>query len=306
MLSIVTTVYKSEQFLPEFVSQCLEALYTLRIDTYEIVFVLDGITDSSREWLLDKKKEVPQIRIAELSRNFGHHYAAYAGLEQSRGSLVFLIDCDLEVSPLELVVFYQQLHDKKVDVVYGYQSIRKGAWVERTFGGLFWKAFNALCDVKVPENIVTERLMTRNYVHALMSVRDRNLFMAGIMYWVGFVQVGVPVEKKQRHGKSTYTLLKRVELLIEAVTSFSEKPLRLIFLLGVCITTVTFGFGGYYLVRKLLFPNTILTGYTSLILAMLFGVGVLTSISGILGLYLSRIFKQANQRPTYIIKTLYE
>jgi putative glycosyltransferase len=282
------------------------ALQKLNIDSFEIVFVLDGITDDSKQWLLERKMALPQIKVVELSRNFGHHYAAYAGLELSKGSILFLIDCDMEVSPLVLVDFYKKHQEQKADVVYGYQITRKGSWAERTLGGLFWKAFNALSDVKVPANVVTERLMTRKYIQALLTVRDRNLFMAGIMYWVGFEQIGMAVEKKQRQGKSSYSILKRVELLIEAVTSFSEKPLRLIFFLGLFISTITFVTGLYFLVRKLLFPEAVLTGYTSLIIAMLFGVGILTSISGILGLYLSRIFKQVNQRPTYIVKSIYE
>src|SRR5690554_323595 len=126
-LSIVTTVYKSEIYLLEFLDQAEQALARLGCREYELVFVLDGITDESKGLLLNKQKSTPQIKIVELSRNFGHHPAMSAGLNFATGDLVFLIDCDLEVSPLALVEFTELHRRSGADVVYGVQEIRKGA-----------------------------------------------------------------------------------------------------------------------------------------------------------------------------------
>ena len=239
-LSVVTTIYRSEKYLNEFIELILAAVNNLSIDSYELIFVLDGITDNSKKVLLEQKVSVAQINIIELSRNFGHHYAASAGLSNATGEYIFIIDCDLEVSPTILVDFMKKMKGSDADVVYGVQKSWKGKFIEKQLGGLFWKVFNMLIDNKVPNNVVTERLMNRNYLEALNSLGDKNIFFAGPMYLVGFNQIGVEVEKSQRKGKSTYGVLKRVSLLVEAITSFSEKPLKLIFKFGLAITATNY------------------------------------------------------------------
>jgi putative glycosyltransferase len=304
-LSIVTTVYKSEKYLPEFIELILQSIKEIGINNFELLFVLDGITDASKEYLLAQKKDIPQIVVVELSRNFGHHYAASAGLNNATGDLVFLIDCDLEVSPTVLTAFYNELKKQSCDVVYGVQKMRKGGFTERFFGGLFWKMINELSDTKIPHNIVTERLMTRNYIDALNSMGDKNLFMAGLMYWAGFNQVAVPVDKKQRTGKSSYSFAKRISLVFEAVTSFSERPLKILFKIGLYITALSILASAYLLIKKILYPETIFMGYTSVFTLILFSLGMLISSIGIVGIYLSRIFKQVQNRPLFIIKKIY-
>lgn len=304
-LSIVTTVYKSEKYLPEFIALILQSIKEIGINNFELLFVLDGITDASKEYLLARKKDIPQIVVVELSRNFGHHYAASAGLNTASGDLVFLIDCDLEVSPTVLTAFFHELKKQSCDVVYGVQKMRKGGFTERFFGGLFWKMINALSDTKIPHNIVTERLMTRNYIDALNSMGDKNLFMAGLMYWAGFNQVGVPVDKKQRTGQSSYSFGRRISLVFEAVTSFSERPLKILFKIGLYITALSVIASVYLLIKKILYPNTIFMGYTSVFTLILFSLGMLISSIGIVGIYLSRIFKQVQNRPLFIIKKIY-
>lgn len=305
-LSIVTTVFKSESYLPEFLRLTEEALSKLACQSYEMVFVLDGISDDSKAFLLDKQKLSPQVKIVELSRNFGHHPAMSAGLSFATGDLVFLIDCDLEVSPLVLVEFAALLQSSGADVVYGVQEVRKGAFIERTMGGMFWKIFNYLSDTKVPLNTVTERLMTRNYVDALLTVGDRNVFLAGMMHWIGYKQMPCIVQKGQREGESTYTLSKRVNLLVEAITSFSEKPLRLLFYLGVVVLVMTSVVATAFIIRKLLYPETVLMGFTSLVVVLLFGVGMILSALGLVGIYLSKVFNQVKGRPLYAVKKIYQ
>lgn len=304
-LSIVTTVFKSERYLPEFLRLAEEALTQIGCQSYEFIFVLDGISDDSKAILLDKQKSTPQLKIVELSRNFGHHPAMSAGLSFATGDSVFLIDCDLEVSPLVLVEFAALLQDSGVDVVYGVQEVRKGAFIERTLGGLFWKVFNYLSDTKIPLNTVTERLMNRNYVDALLTVGDKNVFLAGMMYWIGFEQIPCMVRKGQRKEESTYTLRKRINLLVDAITSFSEKPLRLLFYLGILVLVATSVIASAFVIRKLLYPETILLGFTSVIVVLLFGVGMILSALGLIGIYLSKIFNQVKDRPLYAVKKVY-
>ncbi len=260
--------------------------------------------DDSLVYALERRADISQLAIIDLSRNFGHHHAIQAGLQHARGKLVFLIDCDLEVSPLILAEFHHKLRESGCDVVFGYQEARKGGRFEQISGGLFWKGFNLLSDIKIPENILTERIMSRRYIEALLQMGDRNLFLSGMMSWTGFQQIGVPVVKKQRAGGGTYTLMRRIGLMVNAVSSFSAQPLVWLFNTGVTITLLSFSFAFYLIFRKLFFDDTLL-GFTSLMTVMTLSLGILTTATGIVGIYLGKIFTQVQNRPTYIVRDIY-
>src|SRR5690606_12103171 len=127
-------------------------------------------------------------------------------------------------------------NEKDVDVVYGYQEKRKGRFIESLGGRFFYWSINKISEVKIPENILSERLMRKQYVESLNSLGDANLFMGGMMYWTGYNQIGLPVAEGLRGGESTYSTRKRLELMLQAVTSFSGKPLEYLFYSGLLIT----------------------------------------------------------------------
>jgi putative glycosyltransferase len=303
-LSIVSTMYRSRQFLDQFLKQCLQSVHDIGCTKFEIVLVNDGSPDDSVDYAISRKHDIPELVIVDLSRNFGHHYAMQAGLRHARGELIMLIDCDLEVSPMILRQFKERMEETGCDMVYGYQELRKGGVFERASGGFFYKAFNLLSDIKIPENIATERLMTRRYVEALMQLGDHNLFMGGMMSWVGFDQIGIPVKKKQREGKSSYTLLRRIHLMVNAISSFSAVPLVWMFNVGMFITAASFGYLFYLLFRKILFNDTMI-GFTSMMALMTLSLGILTTGLGIIGIYVGKVFTQVQNRPTYIVKDIY-
>lgn len=304
-ISIITMVYRSAAFLSPFTRQIRDALHEAGLEDHEIIFVNDGSPDSSLEHLLDMRRQDERIKIVDLARNFGHHKAAIAGLAHSRGELVFMIDCDLEVSPETFPRFLDALRDNDADVVYGVQKKRKGGLVEKLGGSVFWKLFNLLSDTKVPESVLTERLMTRSYVDALLSLGDRNIFLAGMMHWPGFRQVGITVEKRVRDGDSTYSMRKRLSLLIEAITSFSTVPLKLMLALGLALTGCASIFALGLLARKLLHPSSVLLGFTTLAVLIIGIGGVIITLMGVLGLYVSRIFVQTQARPIFIVRNFH-
>lgn len=303
-ISIVSTLYRSRPFLESFLTECLQAVAEIKCSRFEILLVNDGSPDDSLAYALERRTDIPQLVVMDLSRNFGHHHAIQAGLQHARGGLIFLIDCDLEVSPLVLVEFHRKLCELGCDVVFGYQEARKGGRFEQVSGNLFWKGFNFLSDIKIPENIVTERIMTRRFVEALLQMGDRNLFLAGMMGWAGFQQFGLPVVKKQRDGRSSYTLARRIGLMVNAVSSFSAQPLIWLFNIGVTITLLSFSFAFYLLLRKLFFDDTLL-GFTSVMTVMTLSLGILTTAMGLVGIYLGKVFNQVQNRPTYIVKDIY-
>lgn len=302
--SVVSTMYRSQSFLAQFLDETLQALETIDARTYEIVLVNDGSPDDSLAYALERQRDIPQLVVVDLSRNFGHHHAMQAGLTVTSGERVFLIDCDLEVAPAVLVELAGKQDATGADLVYGYQEVRKGGWLERASGGIFWKGFNLLSDTKIPENVLTERVMTRRFVDALLLMGDRNLFLGGMMSWTGFQQVGLPVAKKQRHGQSTYSLIKRVQLMVNAVSSFSAKPLTWMFNAGAVMTLASFGYAAYLVARKLLFGDALL-GFTSMMAMMAMTLGVLTTGIGLLGIYLGKVFNQVQGRPAFIIRDIH-
>jgi len=305
-LSIVTTVYRSKPFLTTFTNEAIDAVAQAGIDDYEIVFVNDGSPDDSRELLIQAKSSNPHIKIVDLSRNFGHHKAMLAGLAYARGELTFIIDCDLEVRPGVLVRFLDTLRTTQADVVYGVQEKRKGAAVERFGGAAFWKLFNLLSDTAVPANVLSERIMTRRYVKALLSLGDRNIFLGGMMYWTGFQQVAIAVQKNTREGESTYSFRKRLSLLLEAVTSFSTVPLKLVLVMGLSVTLIAILSGITLLIRKLLHPEAILAGFTSIMLITIGMAGIVITVLGIIGLYIARIYTQTQARPLFIVREFHD
>ena len=241
----------------------------------------------------------------DLSRNFGHHQAAWCGLHVARGERVFIIDCDLEVAPGVLDVFAERMQTTGADVVYGYQERRSGPAARKTLGDLFWYVFNLLSPTAVPRNICTERLMTRRYVDALLTMGDRNLFLAGMYFWAGFEQIGVPLERKLREGRTSYTFFRRVQLMVRAISAFSSVPLQASFWIGLTIALSCTVYGSALVLRKLLEPESVLSGFTTLSLLISMSAGMIMMSLGVIGLYISRIYNQTQQRPVYLIRSIY-
>jgi putative glycosyltransferase len=300
-LSIVTTLYRSESFIEEFHRLASAAAVDLTSD-YEIIFVDDGCPGASLEMARNLVAADEHVKLVELSRNFGHHIAAYAAIEAASGERIFLIDSDLEESPEWLSDFAGIMEKEGADLVYGMQRKRPGG-LKQGVSGLFYRLFNALSETKIPQDVCTVRLMTCAYRNALLEMREKNLFMAGVFAWMGFHQVAVPVDKKPRgNEKSTYTSFRSLKLLVDAITSFSPFPLYLAFFLGVLISSAAGLYGTWMIIQKLLVPEMVLTGYTSLIISIFFMGGLLILFMGVIGIYLSKVFTEVKDRPRYLVR----
>ena len=296
-ISVVTTLYRSEAFLVEFYHRATAAVRSLT-GSYEIIFVNDGSPDRSLAIAMELAKKDPNVRVVELSRNFGHHVAAFAAVEASKGDRVFLIDSDLEESPEWLVEFSKIMDKRNCDVVYGVQS---GA--RSRLSGLFYRVFNAVSEVWIPPHACTVRLMRRCYVDALTQLHDRRLFMAGMFMWAGFHQIGVPVKKAERRsGKSTYTHVRQFALFADAITSFSSKPLYAAFFAGSALAASAGILGIALVVRKLLAPDAVAAGFTSVIASIVFMGGLNLLFLGVIGIYLGKIFAEVKDRPLYVAR----
>lgn len=302
MLSIVTTLYNSAPYLEEFHGRVCDVAGRIA-DDFEIVLVNDGSPDNSLEVALALRRTDARVRIVDLSRNFGHHKAMMTGLFHSRGELVFLLDSDLEEEPELLQKFYEELKRTGADVVFGVQERRKGKLFERVSGSLYFKVFNLFSTHPIPRNHITARLMTRAYVVALTGHQEREFVMSGLWALTGFRQVSLEVTKHYK-GKSAYGFGRKVSHLVNAITSFSNKPLVLIFYLGCLILFISSIAAIDLILRKLLF-GTLLEGWASLIVSIWLLGGLTIFCLGVIGIYLSKIFIEVKQRPYTIVKQTY-
>ena len=234
-LSIVATLYQSSKYLTEFYERAGATAREVVGNDYEIVLVNDGSPDDSLDLAIQMTKQDSHILVVDLSRNFGHHKAMMTGLGYTQGERVFLIDSDLEEEPELLKSFSEKMNRETCDVVYGVQEYRKGGFFERWSGRSFYRLLNALTGLTIPENIVTARLMTRRYVNALLSHQEREVFIAGLWHITGFDQLAVSI-KKNSTSDTTYTLRRKLSLLVNSVTSFSNAPLVSIFYIGLAIS----------------------------------------------------------------------
>lgn len=302
VLSIVTTIYRSSPYLREFYERVKKEAEKITFD-YEIIFVNDGSPDDSLAVALSIQKNDSRVCVVDLSRNFGHHKAIMTGLSYASGEKVFLIDCDLEEEPEFLGDFHRKFCQTGCDVVYGVQAQRKGKFFERLSGDLFYSFFNFISDSSLPSNVVTARLMSRRYVESLLLHREREVFLAGVWHITGFEQVPFEI-KKHSKGTTTYSLRKKVSILVNAVTSFSDKPLIYIFYTGAMISLLAACYMAYILARKLLLDIAV-GGWTSLIVSVWFLGGLTIFFIGVIGIYLSKIFVETKARPYTIVRAVH-
>jgi putative glycosyltransferase len=282
-LSVVATLYRSAEHLQEFYSRVRATASALTND-FEIVLVNDGSPDASLETAVTLSLQDPHVVVIDLARNFGHHKAMMTGLGRATGDLIFLIDSDLEEEPELLSAFHEVLTRTDADVVYGVQAERRGGLVERIGGWLFFKIFNTLSDYPISPNLVTVRLMTRRYVDALVEHRERATMIAGLWAITGFHQVAQPIHKHSRSA-TTYRLGHKIAILVNSLTSFSDRPLVLIFYLGAAIIALASVAASYLVIRRLFF-GTLLAGWPSLIVSVWLLGGLTIFCLGIIGIYL--------------------
>lgn len=304
-LSVVTTLYRSSAFIRAFVARCSAAAQACA-DEYEIILVNDGSPDDSLAVAKAVCASDIHVRVVDLSRNFGHHKAIMAGLHEARGEWIFLINADLEEAPEALLDFWQvATQQTDVDVVYGTSlgHRQKGGLSSRFSGWAFYWILNHLSNERLDPTMAFCRLMSRRYTRALLSYKERDIFLALVWKVAGFTQVSVPIVATFK-GSSTYTFRRKVNLAVEAITAFSHRPLVLIFQAGVAVSflsvvivialIVAKGFGGF------------LAGWISVMLSIWLVGGMVMISLGIIGIYLAKIYVEIKARPLVIIRELVE
>jgi Glycosyltransferases involved in cell wall biogenesis len=272
---------------------------------YEVIFINDGSTDNTLNVLLKAKSKNPQIRILNLSRNFGKEAALTAGLEHAMGEVVIPIDADLQHPP-EIIIEFIKKWEEGFDVVVGKRTVRTGEGViKKLTAKYFYKFHNQISDVEIPYNVGDFRLMSRKVIEALKRLPENQRFMKGLFAWVGFNTAVVEYEQAPRAaGKTSYNGWKLWDFALDGITSFSTLPLRIWMYIGFLISFLSFLYGSAIVINTLIL-GVDTPGYASMITVILFLGGIQLIGIGILGEYIGRIYKETKKRPLYIIEKEY-
>ena len=298
LLSVVAPVYNEEATLEEFYARVCAALHGLR---FELVLVDDGSADDSGLILSRLAAVDPRVRVVYLSRNFGHQTALTAGLDHARGDAVVMLDADLQ-DPPELIPRMLDHWRGGCDVVYAVRELRDGeSRFKLATASWFYKLFDKLAQVELQHTAGDFRLLDRQALDALLSMRERSRFLRGMTVWVGYRQAAVPYNRDPRFaGVTKYTLSKMLRFSLDAVSSFSHRPLQLATLLGFLISTLAFI--AIPVVVALRLAGSYLPGFGTVTIAVLLLGGIQLIAIGIIGEYVGRIYDEVKGRPLYLVR----
>ncbi len=302
-ISVLTTLYYSENYIREFYERTLACLKELQV-SYEFVIVDDGSPDNSLQIAIELTQKDPNVKVIELSRNFGHHQALLTALSQATGDWIFLIDSDLEEAPELLLVYWNELQkNQDIDVIYGVQQQRKGNWFERISGKWYYKLFNLISNINYPADTLTARLMNRKYVQAVLQYPEREMDLWCLFQMAGFKQKPLTVSKASK-GTTTYTFSKKLKIALNTITSVSHKPLYFIFYIGLLMSFFASVYIAWALWQYFAYDDKI-EGWTSIAISIWAVGGIITFCIGIIGIYLAKMFSEVKQRPHSIIRNIH-
>lgn len=300
--ALLVPVYNEQEVLPLFWDAVQQVLKQLPQESFEYVFVNDGSSDGTAELLKAWARQNPAVKVISLSRNFGKEAALTAGLVQAaKADAVIILDADLQ-DPPELIIPFLQKYKEGFDVVYGQRCDRsQDSFLKRFTAGCFYKCYNAVSTRPLPANAGDCRLLSRRAAQAVLALPERERFMKGLFNWVGFPTAAIPFKRQARKaGQTKWNYWRLWNFALEGLTASSTVPLRLWTYFGFSVSGFAFLYALWIAFQKIAYGNPV-SGYASLMVAILFFSGVQLISLGIIGEYLGRIFIEAKQRPLYII-----
>ncbi|AEE26765.1 glycosyltransferase family 2 protein [Francisella hispaniensis] len=272
---------------------------------YELVFINDGSNDNTLELLLEKQKDIPEIAVVDLSRNFGKEAALFAGFANCNGDAAISIDADLQ-DPPELILEMVQHWLDGYEVVTAVRENRDtDTSTKKHTAGLFYKVMNRISDTKLTPNAGDYRLLNRAAINAFLELKEKIRFNKGLLTWIGFKEKIVYHAREERAaGQTKWNYWKLFKFSIDGITSFSRAPLEIWSYIGVCVALISFIYGSIIVLKSLLFGIDV-PGYPSLVTFILFFSGLQMIGIGMLGSYIGRIFIETKHRPLYIIRRVH-
>src|SRR6202167_250144 len=298
-VSLAIPVYNEEAVVPELVRRTTALLDTLPGGPHEIVLANDGSSDRTLEILEKAAQQDDRLVVVDLSRNFGHQTALTAALDHVTGDVAILMDGDLQ-DPPEAIPTLLEAYQQGYDVVYVRRVNRKESWWLRACYYLFYRLLAVLSSTQLPLDAGDFGLMSRRVIDEMRRMPEHHRYLRGMRTWVGFRQIGIPMERSARHaGRTKYSPLKLLKLASDGIFVFSIAPLRAAALLGAGAIGLSSLFALYSLYAKFRMHSP--QGFTALILAIMFFSGINLFFLGIIGEYVGRVYEETKGRPHYVV-----
>ncbi len=299
--SIVAPIYNELESIPSLHDRVGRVMDGLG-EPWELILIDDGSTDGSTEAILDLARRDTHLVPLVFARNFGHQVAVTAGLDNSRGEAVIVIDADLQDPPELIPELAAQWRDG-FEVVYAIRTEREGeSWFKKATASIFYRLISRITDIRIPLDTGDFRLLDRQVVDAMIQMRERHRFLRGMAAWVGFRQTGVPYKRAARRiGETKYPFRKMLRLALNAVTGFSYFPLQIATYLGFACAGLSALAIPIVIILRLVGSQAFF-GQATTLLAVLFLGGVQLISLGILGEYIGRLYDEAKGRPLYILR----
>lgn len=305
-ISLVIPVYNEVAAIPRFLAATDSIAQRLTGHELEYLFVNDGSTDGTLDYLIEASKKNPRIVLVDLSRNFGKEAALTAGLQEATGDAVVPMDADLQ-DPPEILPLLVAEWEKGYEVILAKRCDRSSdSFLKRKTAAWFYRIHNLVSDSRIPEDVGDFRLLDRKVVDALKLLPERRRFMKGLFAWLGFRTKLVEYTRQPRAaGETKFSGWKLWNFALEGITSFSTMPLRVWTYLGLMVAMAAFGYLAY-IVGRTLISGVDVPGYASLLATVLFLGGVQLIGVGVLGEYVGRIYMETKQRPIYLVRARYK
>ncbi len=303
MISVIIPCFNEQESIPYFYDEITKVSNQMNEYDFEYIFIDDGSKDKTIDKLIELSQKDTRVKYISFSRNFGKESAIFAGLENSKGDYVVIMDADLQDPPALLPEMMNLIKNEEYDSVATRRVSRKGEPLIRSFfARMFYKIINRISDTDIVDGARDFRLMTRQMVDAILDMKEYNRFSKGIFGWVGFNTKWLEYENVERvAGETKWSFWKLFKYSLEAITAFSILPLQIASVLGVLLSIIAFIMVVFIVIRALIFGDPV-SGWPSLmsVIVMIGGIQLLTI--GILGNYLAKTYLETKKRPIYIVK----
>lgn len=302
IISVVIPVYNEEGNIEPFLKELVKAI-PVKYDV-EYIFVDDGSTDSTLATIKQVQSKNEQVKYISFTRNFGHQYALKAGLDHARGSAVISLDGDFQHPPKLIPKMLEKWATGKYKIVFTRRvDVAKSFSLKQITSKLFYRFINSMSEIKVDVGSADFRLLDREVVKVITSSEEANLFLRGLVSWTGFSSYAIDyIPDSRAWGTSKYTYPKMLRLALDAITSFSIIPLRFATIIGFFMSLFSGIYGLYAVIVFLTNRSSVIIGWPSVIISVLFIGGLQLLILGIVGEYIGKIFLETKKRPLYIVQ----
>lgn len=299
--SIIVPMYNEEEVIDHTYGRLKEVMDSSG-EPYELIFVNDGSRDRTMEKANLIASADPNVRLIDFSRNFGHQIAISAGMDYAQGEAIVVIDADLQ-DPPEVILQMIAKWKEGYEVVYGRRLKRKGETLFKKLTALaFYRLLRSMTNVDIPLDTGDFRLIDRKVCDVLRSLKEKNRFVRGLISWIGFRQTSVEYVREERFaGETKYPLKKMIGFALDAITSFSYKPLKIATYLGFFLSLGSFVYLLIILYQRL-FTSTTVEGWTTIVGLNLLFNGIILLLLGVIGEYIGRIYDESKSRPLYIVR----